>query len=194
LVVLMHGEIGLRSEPGRGSAFWFTAELEKQAGEGRNAYLGHHDLVGLKVLAVDDNATNRRILSHQLEGWKMRVETAASGEEALGMLETAAEAGHPYRLALLDVQMPGMDGWMLVRAIQAKLLLAGTRLIILTSFGQALSPDELKASGIEAYLVKPVKQSRLYECVVSSVARSEMDDATLELARPCLGHGLPVSH
>jgi signal transduction histidine kinase/CheY-like chemotaxis protein len=194
LVVLMHGEIGLRSEPGKGSAFWFTAELEKQAGEGRDAHLGHHDLVGLKVLAVDDNATNRRILSHQLEGWKMRVETAASGEEALGMLEAAAEAGHPYQLALLDVQMPGMDGWMLVRAIQAKLLLAGTRLIILTSFGQALSPDELKASGIEAYLVKPVKQSRLYECVVSSVARSVTDNATLKLVRPCLSHGLPVSH
>ena len=78
------------------------------------------NLVGVRVLVVDDNATNRLILRHQLDAWKMRVETAAGGEEALGMLQTAAETGRPYHLALLDVQMPEMDGWTLARTIQGE--------------------------------------------------------------------------
>jgi two-component system, sensor histidine kinase and response regulator len=86
-------------------------------------------------------------------------------------MREAASAEKPYALALLDVQMPEMDGWMLARAIQADKALAGTLLIVLTSFGQTLSPAELKAAGIEAYLVKPVKQARLLDCVGSSMAR-----------------------
>ena len=144
----------------------------------------HHNLAGVRVLVVDDNATNRRILRHQLDAWKMRVETAAGGEEALGMLQTAAETGRPYQLALLDVQMPEMDGWTLARTIQANPTLAGTTVIILTSFGQAFSPAELKAAGIEAYLVKPVKQSRLFDCVVSAMDKAVAENATFKLAVP----------
>jgi CheY-like chemotaxis protein len=123
------------------------------------------------VLAVDDNDTNRRILSHQLGAWRIRAGSAASGQEALGMLRTAAEAGQPYHLALLDVQMPEMDGLTLARAIKSDPALAGTWLIVLTSFGQAFSPAELKATGIEAYLVKPVKQSRLFDCMTDAMDR-----------------------
>jgi PAS domain S-box-containing protein len=171
LVGLMDGEIGVQSEPGEGSTFWFTAELEKQASNSRDLYPSPQHLAGVRVLAVDDNATNRRILRLQLETWKMQVETAANGKEALKMMREATAAEKPYGLVLLDVQMPEMDGWMLARAIQADPALIGMMLIVLTSFGQTLTPAELKAAGIEAYLVKPVKQARLLACVVSAMGR-----------------------
>ena len=178
LAALMDGEMGVHSQPGKGSTFWFTAELEKQAGNARDPHRSHHNLVGARVLAVDDNVTNRRILRHQLDAWKMQVQTAADGEEALGVLKAAAEAGRPYHAALLDVQMPEMDGWTLARAIRTDPALAGTRLIVLTSVGQTFDPAELKAAGIEAYLVKPVKQSRLFDCVVSAVGKTVAENAS----------------
>jgi two-component system, sensor histidine kinase and response regulator len=172
LAVQMDGEMGVQSELNKGSTFWFTAELEKQAGSARDPYPSPQNLAGVRVLAVDDNATNRRILRLQLDTWKMRVETAADGEEALKMMREAASTKKPYSLALLDVQMPKMDGWMLAHAVQADPALAGTLLIVLTSFGQTLSPVELKAAGIEAYLVKPVKKSRLLDCLVSAMGKN----------------------
>jgi two-component system, sensor histidine kinase and response regulator len=99
-------------------------------------------------------------------------------------MRTAAEAGQPYHLALLDVQMPEMDGLTLARAIKVDPALAGTRLVVLTSFGQAFSPEELKAAGIEAYLVKPVKQSRLFDCLANALRKAAAENALLKLADP----------
>jgi signal transduction histidine kinase/CheY-like chemotaxis protein len=181
LVALMEGEMGMHSEPGKGSAFWFTVELEKQISNTPDPHPSDHNLIGTRVLVVDDNTTNRCILRHQLDAWKMSVETAADGEEALRTLKTAAESNRPYHVALLDVQMPKMDGWTLARAIQAEPALAGTRMIVLTSVGQSFSPAELEMAGIEASLVKPVKQSGLFDCMISVMGKAVTEKTKVKL-------------
>jgi PAS domain S-box-containing protein len=170
LVEMMQGEIGVQSKPGEGSTFWFTARLEKQVANTREAWDG--DLSAVRALVVDDNATNRQILCHQIFAWKMQAESAASGPEALGILRAAVQAGKPYDLALLDVQMPEMDGLTLARAIKADPAIAGTRLVVLASLGQACNTEELKLAGIDTYLVKPVKQSRLFNCLTNVLGKA----------------------
>ena len=167
LVLLMDGEIGVRSEPRKGSTFWFTAKLEKQTSQAGTRHISVRDQLNMRVLVVDDSQTNLQILRSQLAAWKMQVGSAASGTEALDRLRAAVGQGEPYELALLDAQMPGMDGFTLAAAIKADPVLAGTRLIVLTSLGQSVHSTELKQLGIEAYLVKPVKQSRLFDCLIS---------------------------
>jgi PAS domain S-box-containing protein len=173
LVEMMGGEITVHSEPGQGSTFRFTARLEKQRGPSEpepSFYV--RNLFDLKVLVVDDNATNRQILRHQLFAWKMQKGSAANGHEALDLLRAAVAEGKPYDLALLDMQMPEMDGMTLARAIKAEPAISPTRLIILTSMGFMHTRDELKAAGVDAYLVKPVKQSRLFDCLVDVLGRT----------------------
>ncbi len=184
LVTLMHGQIGVQSKPGHGSNFWFTAQFEKQGGDAKSARKSNHDLLDVRVLVVDDNATNCKILRHQILAWKILPGGAASGAEALEFLRAAAVAGKPYDLALLDVQMPEMDGLTLARAIKADPAIAGTRLIVLTSVGHAISAAEFKKIGIEAYLVKPVRQSPLFDCLVNVMGKSTDENAVASSAGP----------
>ncbi len=177
LVTMMHGQIGIESKSGRGSNFWFTAQLEKQSGDAKFPRQYSRGLLDVRVLVVDDNATNRKFLRHQILAWEMLAVCADSGAEALEILRGAAAAGRPFDLALLDVQMPEMDGFMLARAIKIDPAIADTRLVILTSLGQALSSADLKVAGIEAYLVKPVRQSRLFDCLVNVVGKNTDDNA-----------------
>ena len=173
LVEMMGGKIEVTSEPGKGSVFLFNVRLEKQSGTPKPApSIYSRDLFDLRVLVVDDNATNRQILRHQLYAWKMQKGSAANGFEALDLLRTAVADGKPYDLALLDMQMPEMDGMTLARAIKADPSIASTRLIILTSMGYMHTQDELKAAGVDAYLIKPVKQSRLFDCLVNVLGRA----------------------
>jgi CheY-like chemotaxis protein/HPt (histidine-containing phosphotransfer) domain-containing protein len=172
LVTMMGGQIGVDSGPGKGSTFWFTAQLEKQARDLESPDSYRHVLYQLRVLVVDDNATNRHILRHQLTVWKMLPSVAASGQEALKMLRTAAMEALPYDLALLDVQMPEMDGLTLAQSIKADPAIASTRLVVLTSMGQALSAQELRNAGIAAYLIKPVKQSHLFDCLTNAIGQT----------------------
>jgi len=173
LVFMMDGQIGLESEPGKGSLFWFTAQFEKAA-EDQPAVSGERDgWSNIRVLVVDDNASSRQILRHQIFAWKLQKGSAAGGYEALRVLRTAAAEGHPYDLALLDVEMPEMDGLALARAIKADPAIAGTRLITLTSLGHALADSNMQAAGIEASLSKPVKQSRLFDCLVNVIGNTD---------------------
>src|ERR1017187_3747858 len=184
LVEMMGGKIDVSSEPGKGSTFFFNVRLDKQGGAAEpQPSIYSHDLFDLRVLVVDDNATNRQILRHQLFAWKMQKGSAATGFEALDLLRAAAKEGKPYDLALLDMHMPEMDGLTLARTIKADPTIASTRLIILTSMGYMHTQDELKAAGIEAYLVKPVRQSRLFDCVVNVLGGAVADHAFTRPAR-----------
>jgi PAS domain S-box-containing protein len=186
LVAMMGGQIGVRSEPARGSTFWFTARFDKQTGPAKAPDASSPNLFNLRVLVVDDNATNRQILRHQLSGWMMRKGSAASGYEALKLLREAATAGRPYHLAILDMQMPEMDGLTLAREIKADPLISATRLIMLTSLGHSMTPEEFKAAGIASYLVKPVKQSRLFDSLVATVGNPETNEMFVKPAVPCV--------
>jgi len=165
LVSLMGGEIDVDSRPGRGSTFWFTVRLDRQA-EASSAPPPSARLAGRRVLVVDDNATNRQILRHQLGYWGLRVTAVESGPRGLALLQQAAASGTVYDLAILDMKMPEMDGLALARAIKGDDALAGVRLVLLTSFGQRGHGAEASKIGIAAYLTKPVDEADLYDCLV----------------------------
>jgi len=182
LVGLMHGEIGVESEVGKGATFWFTAEFENQTGEPKPRPLPGPEMFNLRVLIVDDNATSRQILRHQIGAWKMQRGSAAGGHEALKLLREAVAAGAPYDVALLDVQMPEMDGMTLARAIKDDPAIASTRLIILTALGHLFTKAELNAAGIDAYLVKPVKQERLFATLIDVAGGPKAESALSEIS------------
>lgn len=171
LVELMGGEIGVESVPGGGSTFWFTVSLEKQAADAPKVQV-KESLAGMRVLVVDDNATNRKILMHQTAAWGMVPAQAEDARRALEMLRAAVQAGEAFDLAILDLMMPEMDGFELAREINSDATIASIPLVLLTSFGQRGHADAARGAGIAAYLTKPVKQVQLFEClttVISSV-------------------------
>jgi len=184
LVELMTGQIGVTSEMGKGSIFHFEAEFEKQTIALKSVV--HQDLSGLHVLVVDDNATNREILDHHTRMWKMRSALAESGEQALAMLRDQATKD-PFELAILDMQMPEMDGLMLGEQIKGDPAIASTRLIMLTSLGNQMDAEAMKKAGIEACVLKPVKQSRLFNRIAEVMAghrpltRKKTQTATLTM-------------
>ena len=169
LVEMMNGEMGVESAPGKGSTFWFTAKFERQAQAPQEVLRTTIEIAGSRALIVDDNATNREILHYQLLAWKIQNSSTSGGAEALQMLREAAAAGSPYNLVILDMQMPVMDGVMLARAIKAEPTIAQTKLIMLSSLGEQLEQEELRAVGINACLVKPAKQSCLFNCIADAL-------------------------
>jgi PAS domain S-box-containing protein len=183
LVELMDGEIGVRSVEGEGSTFWFTARFEKQP-EGTMVEQPNVELENLRILVVDDNATNRQILKHQVESWGMMHEEANGGEHALKLLRRAAQRNEQFDLVVLDLMMPGMDGFELARRIKSEPALAGVQLVMLTSFGERGDATRSRELGIAAYLTKPVRQSQLFDCLAKVISANTSNQETKSPAPP----------
>ncbi|HUO10918.1 MAG TPA: response regulator [Phycisphaerae bacterium] len=169
LVNLMGGDIGVESMPNMGSTFWFTVRFEKRSALAPGAAATNLDMQGLRVLAVDDNATHCQILSEQLKHWKFVADAAPDGPQALEKMRAADRAGAPYAVAILDMVMPGMSGVELGAAILADPRLKNTVLIMLTSLEGELDESRLRAMGFSGYMCKPIKQSALFDVIMRAI-------------------------
>jgi len=190
LVELMSGQIGLESQVGRGSTFWFSVPLERSADRPEWIAASRDDLAaleGARVLIVDDNLTNRTILERQLAGWKMFPTSVPDGHAALERLRAAQGGCEPYDLAILDMQMPEMNGLELARAIKADAALVSVPLVLLTSLGAHTRELALQSDDVAVALTKPVHQPRLREAIWTAL-RSRSSAAP---ARQRRAAGLP---
>ena len=185
LVNMMGGAIWVDSEVGKGSQFHFTTHL--QASDSKEIKVGAaappEVLRGVKVLIVDDNRTNRRILEGMLNRWDMRSTPVEGGEEALAQLSAALAAGDPYKLVLTDMHMPKMDGFALVEEIRKRPELSTATIMMLTSAGHRGDAARCQQLGVSAYLLKPIRQSELREAVARVLGARQQEGAIPLLTR-----------
>ncbi len=189
IVTLMGGTIGLRSIPGEGTTVTFHAQFDlSPAPIPAVSMPGEEDLQGIHTLIIDDNATNRRILSELTRQWKMQSHACDSGESGLIELMSAASAGSPYRLLLLDEQMPGMDGMEVLDRIRRNPGLQSTVIMMLTSHDQVNSAARCRQMGVEAYLIKPISSSDLLGSIRRAIglhaAASGLSEPAAEISAP----------
>ena len=183
LTELMGGKIGLESEPGRGSRFYVELTLPVQSGaEEDTRSSSPPTMFGLNVLIVDDNATNRRVLREQLRSWGCEPVDVDSGKEGLTTLARAAEQGTPFQVAILDMQMPEMDGEELGRLIREDSRYNAMPMILYTSIGEHSTMAQLRNQGFSVVLTKPARQSQLFNAMLSVLddhhQSSPKDEAT----------------
>lgn len=175
LVQMMGGTIGVESEPDKGSTFWFTARFQKQPARTQpDPLIEEINLKGIRALVVDDNPTNQMILRKMLENIGMRVTIASSGAECIDTLLAGRDENDPFDLALLDMQMPSMDGEQTLREIKSHPRISSTVVIVLTSMGKRGDASRLEAMGCAGYLLKPIKQTQLYEAIAAVLGRKDV--------------------
>ena len=170
LIVLMGGVLDCESEPGKGSNFFFSLELERSLEtEHKKNISDRTGLDGRRVLIVDDNATNREILVRQTASWGMDSDSASRGEQGIEKLSAASRKAQPFDLVILDRDMPGMDGIAVARCIKNVPAIADTPMIMLTSVGLHGDAQTAQACGISACLTKPVCQSELQATLLNVI-------------------------
>ncbi|MGI4791370.1 MAG: response regulator [Janthinobacterium lividum] len=184
LVALMGGRIWIESKVGQGSTFHFTVQMEIGQAPARPT-LTSISLMGLRVLVVDDNATNRRILEEVLTRWEMVPTLTENGPDALTAMTQAASENQPFSLILLDAMMPEMDGFMLAERIGQQPALAQSVLMMLSSADKPGDAAHCRQMGLSAYLSKPFKQSELLDMIVTTLDKNSL---------PSLHSDLPESH
>lgn len=193
LVKLMGGKLWVESEIGEGSDFHFTVRFGITDGAPTQSWVRPEALSAMPVLVVDDNSTNRRILDDSLSNLGMQPTLAIDGPDALVHLDKAASRGEPFRLALLDVMMPDMDGFMLADRIRQDARLRDCTLIMLSSAGELENSDRCKELNIARYLIKPVKQSDLRETILQVLSRQSVSPAKAVSSVPKTGEAGSVA-
>jgi PAS domain S-box-containing protein len=175
LVEQMGGEIGVDSTPGQGSQFWFTARLEKQPPGREKPVYTVKNLEGLRVCCVDDHPTNRFLLAQYCLEWGMDAVVAATPTEALWLLQGATAHGKPFDLAIVDMEMPEMDGKGLAEVIKRNSAIENVRLVLLTSLAQRGEAEKARHAGFAGYLTKPVRKEKLRQCLEMVMGLSDYE-------------------
>ena len=185
LVQMMGGTIDVESEVGTGSKFRFTISLPLDVEPEGASQRPRPEVEGVRVLVVDDNLTNCRILNEMLSSWGILTSTASNGQSALKMLSDAHQEQNGFDLVISDLNMPEMDGFHLAESIVQRSLLEPKSIIILTSGARPWQSSSLSNLGVEAQLLKPVKQSEIYDAIVSSLSSGTRTSSSPSL----LGNG-----
>ena len=184
LVELMDGRIWVESDVGRGSTFHFTATFDRTTVPVRAAAAPPAALGGLRVLVVDDNATNRRIIQEMLASWHMHAIAVSDAASALAQLRESVNSGRPFHVVISDCQMPDVDGFMMARRIRQDERLRATPIVMLTSVGRSEDVTRCHRLGLDAYLTKPVKHSDLLDALTTLFAASGTPAAAAPVPAP----------